>query len=96
MRADTITLAVGDAASAQSLHEMLAVALRFPDYYGKNWDAFWDCITDPDQSDMPRRLIVSGFNMLQQRLPREAELLRRCLIERQHEKPTFEVLFENA
>ena len=96
MRADTITLAVMDAASAQSLHEMLAVALRFPDYYGKNWDAFWDCITDPDQSDMPRRLIVSGFDMLQQRLPREAELLRRCLIERQREKPTFEVVFENA
>ena len=26
------------------LHERMQVALEFPDYYGKNLDAFWDCI----------------------------------------------------
>lgn len=26
------------------LHERIQVALEFPDYYGKNLDAFWDCI----------------------------------------------------
>lgn len=26
------------------MHERFRVALHFPDYYGHNWDAFWDCI----------------------------------------------------
>lgn len=26
------------------LHERIQVALEFPDYYGENLDAFWDCI----------------------------------------------------
>jgi RNAse (barnase) inhibitor barstar len=94
MAADTMTLAVSDATSAQSLHEKLAVALGFPDYYGKNWDAFWDCITDPGQSTMPRRLIIKGFGVLRERLPREADLLRSCLLDHQREKRGFEVVFE--
>ena len=28
------------------IHEIIKEALDFPDYYGKNWDAFWDCLTD--------------------------------------------------
>ena len=26
------------------MHEVLKKSLDFPDYYGKNWDAFWDCL----------------------------------------------------
>jgi len=96
MTADTITLTVSDAMSARSLHENLAAALGFPEYYGKNWDAFWDCITDPGQSTMPRRLIIKGFGVLQDRLPREADLLRRCLLDRQRQNGGFEVVFEKG
>jgi RNAse (barnase) inhibitor barstar len=96
MTADTIAVAVSEATSGQSLHEKLAAALSFPDYYGKNWDAFWDCITDPGQSVMHRRLIIKGFNVLQERLPREANLLRRCLLDCQRENSEFEVVFERV
>lgn len=27
------------------LHTRIQEALDFPDYYGKNWDAFWDCLS---------------------------------------------------
>ena len=27
------------------LHQRFQKALEFPDYYGKNLDAFWDCIS---------------------------------------------------
>ena len=27
-------------------HEVIRDSLDFPAYYGCNWDAFWDCITD--------------------------------------------------
>ena len=28
------------------IHPIIQKALDFPDYYGCNWDAFWDCLTD--------------------------------------------------
>jgi len=28
------------------MHLVIKEALDFPDYYGCNWDAFWDCLTD--------------------------------------------------
>lgn len=28
------------------VHKIIRVAMDFPDYYGENWDAFWDCLTD--------------------------------------------------
>ena len=28
------------------IHEILKEAFDFPDYYGKNWSALWDCLTD--------------------------------------------------
>ena len=30
----------------QRTHLVLKELFNFPDYYGKNLDAFWDCITD--------------------------------------------------
>jgi RNAse (barnase) inhibitor barstar len=44
--------------NASQLHELLASALRFPDYYGRNWDAFDECVADPEQSAMPDRLVL--------------------------------------
>ena len=28
------------------IHKIIKEGLDFPDYYGCNWDAFWDCLTD--------------------------------------------------
>jgi hypothetical protein len=39
-------------------------------------------------------LIVRGINILEDRLPRDAELLRSVLADAQHETPSFEVTFE--
>jgi RNAse (barnase) inhibitor barstar len=74
---------------------MLAAAFDFPGYYGKNWDAFWECINDTRQSVMPRKLVVKGFNVLEKRLPRDAELLRTLLADYQNSHPGFEVVLEN-
>jgi RNAse (barnase) inhibitor barstar len=32
----------------QALHNEVAAALQFPNYYGENWDAMDECITDLD------------------------------------------------
>ena len=81
MSAEEITIDVGFASSKQSLHEMFAAVLGFPGYYGMNWDAFRDCVLDPEQSSMPHHLIIEGWPRLQERLPRDAERLRGILVE---------------
>ena len=41
----------------ESFHDTLAEALRFPDYYGRNGNAFLDCLRDIlDGRDVPRTL----------------------------------------
>ena len=78
-RPKIIEVDVSQATSPEELHGHLMVALSFPSFYGKNWDAFWDAITG--LIDMPERLILHGWSQLEQRLPREAKLLRQCLTE---------------
>ena len=53
------------------IHEIIKEALDFPDYYGKNWDAFWDCITDMagETVHIERR----GFDILEDKFPDTAQ-----------------------
>ena len=87
MSPDETTLVLANARSKQALHTLLARGLGFPDYYGMNWDAFWDCVRDDDQSRLPRHLVLEGMVQLQQALPREADTLRRLLRELQQARP---------
>jgi len=36
----------GSASTKLELLDAIAAALNFPGYFGRNWDAFWDCICD--------------------------------------------------
>jgi RNAse (barnase) inhibitor barstar len=58
--------------SRKVLHADLARVFSFPDYYGRNWDAFDECIDDIEQ---PASVEVLGFDDFRFRLPREAKLL---------------------
>ena len=35
-----------EAENHRDIHEILKKSLDFPDYYGANLDALWDCLTD--------------------------------------------------
>jgi ribonuclease inhibitor len=69
-------LDVGDIDSSAALHESLASIFSFPDYYGRNWDAFDECIAE---IPMPAVIDVAGLFTLRSRLPRDASLLMTCL-----------------
>ncbi len=56
---DTIIIDCGPVNSAASLHDALAHALELPEYYGKNLDALYDCLTDVE---MPTQLILMNFD----------------------------------
>jgi ribonuclease inhibitor len=68
---------VGSAVDSAQLHDLLAAGFAFPGCYGRDWDAFWDCVTTLDP--MPEKIIVRGLEVLTRRLPRDGKLLADCL-----------------
>ncbi|AZC37962.1 barstar family protein [Pseudomonas chlororaphis] len=76
-RLQRVDIDLSAVASTAELHATLRDALDFPDWYGANWDAFWDAITG--LVEMPVQLKFHGWNELATRLPRDAQLLRQCL-----------------
>jgi ribonuclease inhibitor len=72
---DGVSIDLSTIKSRLELHAVLARALGFPDYYGRNWDAFNECIRDFP----PLSLRITGVKKLESTLPREAELLKQCL-----------------
>lgn len=71
--------------SEREVHELFARSLRFPDFYGHNWDAFWDVLTGFDC--FPRRLIVVGAEHLLATVPRAYEKLHSCFADCEREHP---------
>jgi RNAse (barnase) inhibitor barstar len=45
-------------ADRDRLFQQFAIVMQFSDYFGHNWDALWDSLTDLDLDDPPRQIIV--------------------------------------
>ena len=43
------------------IHERIRVAFNFPEWYGKNWSAFWDLLWSECDAD---KAIIKGENSL--------------------------------
>ena len=43
-----IAIFITDALNKDTLLTSIAKACDFPSYFGHNWDALWDCLTDSD------------------------------------------------
>ena len=43
------------------LHERIRIAFGFPEWYGKNWDAFWDLLWSECDAD---QVIIKGEHSL--------------------------------
>ncbi|AXS79048.1 barstar family protein [Dechloromonas sp. HYN0024] len=57
---------LGQTSAAPDALRKLGIALHFPDWYGANFDALYDCLTDPD--GMPAKgqlLLIDGLAQLQ-------------------------------
>jgi len=64
------------------VHEIIKEALDFPDYYGKNWDAFWDCITDMAGETV--HIEIYGFDVLEEKFPGTGQKLIKILTRFKH------------
>lgn len=76
-RRECVVIDLSAVSSSEGLHAVLAKALDFPDFYGRNWDAFWDAITG--LVEMPGRLVLKGWPRFAEDLPEAADSLQSCL-----------------
>ncbi|MFD5122655.1 barstar family protein [Streptomyces sp. NPDC058385] len=72
-----ISIDVSGLTDERALHLLLKHELGFPDFYGSNWDAFWDAITGLVW--IPDHLRFLGWEQLMEDVPRGAVMLRRAL-----------------
>ena len=55
------------------VHQIIKDELDFPDHYGMNWSAFWDCLTD--MVGDPIHIEIIGMERVQTKFPRHAEIM---------------------
>ncbi|MEU9921493.1 barstar family protein [Streptomyces griseoluteus] len=72
-----ITIDVSGVSDEGALHLLLKQKLGFPDFYGMNWNAFWDAITG--LVSVPAHVRFLGWDQLAAGVPRGAAMLRRAL-----------------
>ena len=59
------------AESAAEIHERLKEAFGFPDHYGKNWDALYDCLGDLLTDGERCEVEIRGFYSMDEALRRQ-------------------------
>jgi Barstar (barnase inhibitor) len=75
----TVTVPVEKIVDWPSFHETFQRALGFPDFYGRNMDAWIDCMTSVDTpSDGMTTLTVQPGELLVLRMDNPFEFRRRC------------------
>lgn len=74
------------------LHEEIAKVLKFPDYYGKNLDALYDCLTS--DLELPLKLVWKNYPAALKNIGESAELILKTLGDFSKEEPEFELEVE--
>ena len=71
---DPVVLELTGCGTLDEVHERIKRAFGFPDYYGENWNAMWDCM---DGLFARREIVVRGFGTM----PQEVQAYSRPLVE---------------
>ena len=58
------------------LHERIRLAFNFPEWYGKNWDAFWDLLWSECDAD---KLIIKGEKSLPNEFRKDISIMHEIL-----------------
>lgn len=64
------------------MHWIIQKSLDFPDYYGCNWDAFWDCLTNMVGRKVHIEII--GLDTIERKFGQEAQNMVDILKEVKH------------
>ncbi len=73
------------------LHQRIKVGFDFPDYYGENWDAFYDLICTDSKAE---RIIIKGKSEMSKNLENELERMSDTLDDAIEHLAGFGISFE--
>jgi len=73
--------------SIDQLHSELSRSLDFPDYYGANLDALYDCLSG--DVALPLRIIWKNYNITRLKLGKDAEEVLNVMKDFAKEEPDF-------
>ena len=80
-----IELDLTGCASLYDIHERIRTAFHFPEWYGKNWSAFWDLLRSECDAD---QVIIKGTNHLSHEfdphIKKMCDILERNILFRQN------------
>ena len=71
-----IELDITGVKTLNELHEKIRIAFDFPEWYGKNWDAFHDLIRTECDAD---KVVVKGINTISSKFAEDINLLSEIL-----------------
>jgi ribonuclease inhibitor len=86
-RKKQVNIDLNNIETSKQLQIVLKEKLEFPDFYGKNWNAFWDAITG--LVELPETIVFENWKTLKQKLPEEANYLKTTLNEFNEKYPKW-------
>jgi RNAse (barnase) inhibitor barstar len=87
------TFDLKDIKDIKFLHQEFARILKFPDFYGNNWNAFWDAITG--LIDMPTNLILYNYKNFSDRFEEDAKILGKIVLDYNDSLKSEVIQFDN-
>ena len=82
---------------ADQIHKKLKDSFGFPDYYGENWSAFWDCLRDFGISeDSSREVIVYGIDLHSEELKTYTEKMVEIMKRAEKNFPLLHFVFKEC
>ena len=82
------TIDLREVQDREDMHFLFKDVLEFPDYYGCNWSALWDCLTD--MYGDPIHIEIIGLDAFEARCPGTKKTLIEILMDFKHYIPRFE------
>ena len=82
----TVTLDLTGCQSLGEIHQRIKKTFDFPDFYGQNWDAFWDLLrTECDAN----KIEVLGENTVPKELEPSIEMINEILQELKEDRAEY-------
>jgi RNAse (barnase) inhibitor barstar len=74
---ETKVIDLGRIVNIKHLHDTFAERLYFPEFYGNNWDAFWDSIVGI--VEMPKNLTLTNWEKFEKTFKKDSKILKEII-----------------
>lgn len=88
-----ITLDLSGCKYLGEIHERIRKSFDFPEWYGANWDAFWDLLWSECEAD---EVVVEGTKTLADEFEQDIVKLKKILTKMRDEQAKYSRIYEDV